>query len=149
MLQRIALAFVLCSIMLAGIPLKAFAEKDKIEGFWYNDEQTAKVQIYKAKDGKFWGKIVWLKEPTKNGKPRTDDKNPSEKLRSTPLLNLPILRGFTKEDDDTYSDGKIYDPKNGKTYSCTITYRSDAELGIRGYIGISMIGRTTTWKRAE
>ena len=144
-----ALALVLCTIMIAGGPVKALAEKDKIEGLWYNSEQTAKVQIYKAVDGKFWGKIVWLKEPTKDGKPRTDDKNPKERLRSTPLLNLPILRGFTKKNDKTYDDGEIYDPKNGKTYSCTITYRSDSELGIRGYIGISMIGRTTTWKRAQ
>jgi len=149
MLHRIALAFVLCGVMLLGTASKALAQKDKIEGLWYNDEQTAKVQIYKAVDGKFWGKIVWLKEPNRDGKPKTDDKNPKERLRNTPILNLPILRGFTKEDDDTYSDGQIYDPKNGKTYSCTITYRNDKELGIRGYIGISMIGRTTVWKRAE
>ena len=149
MLQRIALAFILCTLMLAGAPLKAAAEKDKIEGLWYNAEQTAKVQIYRAVEGKFWGKIVWLKEPVRNGKPRTDDKNPKESIRSRPLMNLPILLHFVREDDDTYSKGEIYDPKNGKTYSCTITYRSDSELGIRGYIGISMIGRTTTWKRAE
>lgn len=135
--------------MLAGNTSRAFAEKDKIEGQWYNAEKTAKVQIYKAVDGKFWGKIVWLKEPNKDGKPRTDDKNPKEKLRNTPLINLPLLRGFTKKDDNTYGDGEIYDPKNGKTYSCIITYRSHTELGIRGYIGISMIGRTTTWTRAE
>ena len=149
MLHRIALAFVFCTLLVTGLPVKAAAEKDRIEGLWYNAEQTAKVQIYKAVDGKFWGKIVWLKEPVKDGKPRTDDKNPNQKLRNKPLLNLPILRGFTKEDEDTYSDGQIYDPKNGKTYSSTITYRNDKELGIRGYIGISMIGRTTTWKRAE
>jgi uncharacterized protein (DUF2147 family) len=135
--------------MLLGAADQAFAQKDKIEGLWFNAEQSAKVQIYKAVDGKFWGKIVWLKEPVRNGKPRTDEKNPKERLRNTPLMNLPILRGFTKEDDNTYSNGQIYDPKNGKTYSCTITYRNDKELGIRGYIGISMIGRTTTWRRAE
>ena len=86
---------------------------------------------------------------TKDGKPRTDDKNPKEKLRSRSLINLPILRGFTKKNEETYDDGEIYDPKNGKTYSCIITYRNARELGIRGYIGISMIGRTTTWKRAD
>ena len=149
MVQRIAIAFVLCTLMLAGLSKAAPPPKDKIEGLWFNAEQTAKVQIYKAVDGKFWGKIVWMKEPNKNGKPRTDDKNPKERLRNTPLINLPILRSFTKKDDNTYDGGEIYDPKNGKTYSCTITYRNDQELGIRGYIGISMIGRTTTWKRAE
>ena len=149
MLKRIALFFILAGLFVLGGSSMAFAQKDKIEGLWYNAEHTAKVQIYKAVDGKFWGKIVWLKEPNKDGKPRTDEKNPKAKLRNTPLINLPILRGFTKKDEKTYDDGEIYDPKNGKTYSCTITYRNDQELAIRGYIGISMIGRTTAWKRAN
>ncbi len=78
-----------------------------------------------------------------------DENNQKESLRKRPILNLPILSHFVKKDDDTYEDGTIYDPKNGKTYSCIITYRSDKELGIRGYVGVSIIGRTTTWERAE
>lgn len=149
MINRMLRILLLAVISLGGGFLTAQAQKDKIEGLWYNAEQTAKIQIYKAVDHKFWGKIVWLKEPIRDGRVRTDDKNPNEKLRSTPLMGLPVLRGFKVEDEDTYSGGQIYDPKNGKTYSCTITYRSAEELGIRGYIGISLIGRTTTWKRAE
>jgi uncharacterized protein (DUF2147 family) len=129
--------------------VKAFAQKDKIEGLWYNEEKTAKIQIYRAVDNKFWGKIVWLKEPLKNGKPKVDEKNSKPGLRSRPIINLPILSHFVKDGDDKYTDGEIYDPKNGKTYSCTITYRNERELGIRGFIGISLIGRTTTWTKAE
>jgi hypothetical protein len=50
------------------------AQSDKIEGVWLNEEKDAKIQIYKARDGKFYGKIVWLKDPTENGKPKTDKK---------------------------------------------------------------------------
>ena len=145
-ISRIIFLLLLC---LGSGFLTAQAQKDKIEGLWYNAEQTAKIKIYKATDGKFWGKIVWLKEPTRDGKPRTDEKNSDEKARNTPLMNLPVLRHFEIRDEDTYDEGTIYDPKNGKTYDCVITYRSAAELGIRGYVGITMIGRTTTWKRAE
>jgi uncharacterized protein (DUF2147 family) len=127
----------------------AFAQKDKIEGLWYNQEKSAKIEIYKAVDGKFWGKIVWLAEPNKNGKPKVDENNPKEKFRSWPIINMPILCHFVKKNDNTYDNGEIYDPKNGKTYSSTITYRSANELGIRGYVGISLIGRTTTWTRAN
>jgi uncharacterized protein (DUF2147 family) len=148
MLHRIALAVVLCTLMLTN-GVKAFAEKDKLEGLWYNEEKTAKVQIYRAVDNKLWGKIVWLKEPNKDGKPRVDEKNSKTSLRTRPLLNMPILSHFVKKDENTYDEGEIYDPKNGKTYSCTITYKSDKELSIRGYIGISLIGRTTKWTRAE
>jgi len=122
--------------------------KDQIEGKWYNEEKTAKVEIYLAKNGKYYGKIVWLKDPEKNGKPRTDEHNPKESERDKPLMGLLLLKSFVK-DGNVYEDGSIYDPKNGKTYSCKITYKNANTLSIRGYIGISMIGRTTTWTRAE
>ncbi len=64
MLHRIALIAVMLVATL-GAANKAFAEKDKLEGLWYNAEKTAKIQIYRAVDNKFWGKIVWLKEPNK------------------------------------------------------------------------------------
>ena len=124
----------------------ANAQSDKIEGTWFNDIKDAKIQIYKSKDGKFYGKIIWLKEPVKNGKPKLDEKNRNEKLQRQPIVGLVILKGFEK-DGDTYEDGTIYDPENGKTYDCKITYKGKT-LSIRGYVGISMFGRTTVWERA-
>ena len=127
----------------------AFAnQQDKIEGVWYNDVKTAKIQIYKGADQKFYGKIVWLKDPMENGKARTDQENSNEQLRSRPLLGLQLLAGFVKDGNDKYVNGTIYDPKNGKTYSCKITYKGNT-LDIRGYIGISLLGRTTTWQRVS
>jgi len=122
--------------------------KDQIEGKWYNEEKTAQVEIYLAKNGKYYGKIVWLKEPEKNGKPRTDEHNPKESEQGKPLMGLLLLKSFVK-DGNVYEDGSIYDPKNGKTYSCKITYKNASTLSIRGYVGISMLGRTTTWTKAE
>jgi uncharacterized protein (DUF2147 family) len=122
--------------------------KDKIEGVWYNQEKTAKIRIYKATNGKFYGAIIWLKEPNRNGKPKMDDNNPNAAKRHQPLLNLLVLKGFEKEDDNRYEDGTIYDPKNGKTYSCKMTYKGNT-LNVRGYIGISLIGRTAIWERTE
>ena len=48
-----------------------------------------------------------------------------------------LLADFVKDGDKKYTDGTIYDPLNGKTYSCTMTYKGK-ELDIRGYIGISL-----------
>ena len=125
----------------------AKAQTDRIEGLWYNDIKSAKILITKS-NGKFNGKVVWLKEPLKNGKPKVDELNADEKLRTRPRLGLMVLEGFVKDGDNKYTEGKIYDPNNGKTYSCNITYKGK-ELAIRGYIGISLFGRTTTWTRAE
>jgi len=124
------------------------AGHDQVEGLWYNDIKSGKILITKGSDGKFYGKVVWLKEPLKNGKPKVDELNEDPKLRSRPRLGLPVLNGFVKDGDKKYTDGTIYDPLNGKTYSCKMTYKGN-ELDIRGYIGISLFGRTTTWTRAE
>jgi uncharacterized protein (DUF2147 family) len=139
-------ALILLTVVAVGIHAKA--QTDKIEGLWYNDVKSAKIQITKESNGKFYGKVVWLKEPLKNGKPKVDEMNTDEKLRSRPRLGLPVLADFVKDGDNKYSGGTIYDPNNGKTYSCKMTYKGET-LDIRGYIGISLFGRTTTWSRAE
>lgn len=127
-------------------------EAEKIQGTWLNEEGTAKVQIFKAANGsyagKYYGKIVWLKEPNENGKPKVDKNNPESGKRNNPLMGLMLLRDFTYDaDDEEWSGGTIYDPKNGKTYSCYISLNGNNKLDVRGYIGISLIGRTTVWTR--
>lgn len=134
-------------IILLSVAVKtAWAQNDKIEGLWYNDIKSAKVLISKGNNGKFSGKIVWLKEPLEKGKPKLDTKNSEENLRNRPILGLQILTDFEKDEDSKYTGGTIYDPKNGKTYSCKMTYKGKT-LDIRGYIGISLLGRTTVWER--
>ena len=121
---------------------------DPIARLWYNSEQTAKIQIYKAEDGKFYGKVVWLKVPLLDGKPKVDMNNPVKNRKNDPINGLLILKGFKKHGENTYEDGTIYDPKNGKTYSCSITHSCNT-LDVRGYVGFSLFGRTTKWTLAE
>ncbi|MGL4630694.1 MAG: DUF2147 domain-containing protein [Leadbetterella sp.] len=119
------------------------------QGTWYNDEKTARFQFFES-NGKINGKIVWLKEPNdEKGKPKTDVNNPEAKLRSAPLLGMVIMKGFKKDGDTKWEDGTIYDPKKGKTYSCVITQKSAKMLTVRGYVGISLIGRDSYFTRAE
>jgi uncharacterized protein (DUF2147 family) len=139
---------ILVVLTVVSLSISAKAQTDKIEGLWYNDIKSAKVLISKGSNGKFYGKVVWLKEPLKNGKPKVDELNADEKLRIRPRLGLPVLADFVKDGDNRYTEGTIYDPNNGKTYSCKITYKGKT-LAIRGYIGISLFGRTTTWTRVE
>jgi uncharacterized protein (DUF2147 family) len=147
-IMPLRLAFFALGLLLFSTAVMAQPKPDKLEGLWYNDIKSAKVEITRGGDGKFYGKVVWLKEPLKNGKPKVDELNEDPKLRSRPRLGLPVLAGFAKDGDNLYDDGTIYDPNNGKTYSCKITYKGN-KLDIRGYIGISLFGRTTTWSRAE
>ncbi|RYZ54046.1 MAG: DUF2147 domain-containing protein [Sphingobacteriales bacterium] len=133
-------------LSICAFSMKSFGQ-DPIEGHWFNEEKSAKIQIYKGSNNKFYGKIVWLKEPAKNGKPKTDDLNPDSRLRTRPIVGLVILNGFEK-DGNEYEDGTIYDPKNGKTYSCKIKMKGKT-LDVRGYVGVSLLGRTTVWTAAD
>ena len=128
-------------------------EKNQIEKVWYNQEKTSKIEVYLAKDGKYYGKVAWLKEPNdeETGKPKLDKENPEEKLRSTPVMGLLILRGFSVDpaDKNLYTGGTVYDPKNGKTYCGKLTFKGST-LDLRGFIcSASFLGRTSTWTLAE
>ena len=149
MIRKISILMASMMFLILGTNSNLFAQKEKIEGLWFNQEKEAKIEIYKAKDGTFYGKIVWLKEPNRDGKPKTDIHNPKEDQRSAPELGLLILKRFKKDSDSKFDDGTIYDPRNGKTYSCTITVKDANTLSIRGYIGISLIGQTNTWTRTN
>lgn len=143
-MRKIALLLVLVTISLTGFT----QSKDAIVGRWVNSSAEAHVEISK-KNEKYYGKIIWLKNPKdEKGNPKTDIRNPDESLRSKPMLGLEILKDFVY-DGEKWTDGKIYDPKSGKTYSCNITQKGNGELNIRGYIGISLIGRTEVWKKVK
>jgi len=123
-------------------------QADDIIGTWLNEEGTGQVEIFKV-SGKYYGKIVWLKEPidTNTGKPRTDIENPDPAQQIKPLIGLVNLKGFSFYGEEEWKDGTIYDTKNGKTYSCYIRFEDEGKqkLKIRGFIGVSLLGRTTMW----
>lgn len=123
------------------------ANSQNIFGRWKTiDDETGKVlsivEIYQVK-GKVYGKIVELLNPQSKNKVCNlcsgDDKN-------KPLLGLTIIKGLEK-DGSEYSNGKILDPKSGKQYNCYITLEKPDRLKVRGYLGISLIGRTQYWHR--
>ena len=145
---RIALS--LAGMFLAIFTFAQSPLADDIVGKWLNEDQDAHVQIYKE-NGKFYGKIVWLKEPNEpaTGLPKLDDDNEDESLRSRPVMGLVMLKDFIYDGDGEWEDGTIYDPKNGKTYDCYMNFDENGVLKIRGYIGISWIGRNTYWTRVK
>lgn len=140
------LKIITCIIVISSVS-ESIAQNnpDDILGVWYNEEKTGKIEVFKEK-GKYMGKIVWV--DVKPGDSGLDDNNPDPKLQKKPLVGLLILKNFTYEDGE-YSNGEIYDPKNGKTYSCYMKMESADKLFVRGYVGFSLIGRTTYWARVK
>lgn len=115
---------------------------DPILGKWENPSGEGRIEIYK-KGNAYFGKLFWIKDSQKK-----DAKNPDDKLKNRPIQGLEILTNFKKE-GNTYQGGQIYDPKSGKTYSCKMTLKGADKLDIRGYVGISLLGRSETWKKIQ
>lgn len=128
----------------------SFAQADKILGVWLSEEKDGKVEISK-RNNKYYGKIIWIAPKNYvNGEPKKDINNPDPALRTRSNLGLEILKDFVYDSGDKeWTDGTIYDPKNGSTYSCYMWFEDDAPniLNIRGYIGFSLLGRTTLWTK--
>lgn len=124
---------------------------DEILGVWLTGNKDAKVEIFKE-EGKYFGKIIWLKNPlNENGKEKLDKHNPEEELQKRPILGLKLLTDFVYDEDYEWEDGEIYDPKSGKTYSCNMEFQDENKdiLEVRGYIGFSLLGRTQEWVRVK
>ena len=94
-------------------------EADRLLGTYMTEGNKGKVTIEKSGDI-YFGKLVWS-----------------------------VLTGFKYAGKNVWEDGKIYDPENGKTYSCKITLKANGDITVRGFIGISLLGRNTTWKRVK
>jgi len=152
------------AVMISAILFPLFigaarADGDVILGLWstaVEDHGYARVEI--AKDmGRYHGRIVWLSEPDypadderdMGGQRKTDRENPDTDLRSRPVVGIRILNDVEYAGKSQWKRGSIYDPANGKTYKCNLKLQDDDTLKVRGYIGVSLLGRTTTWKRAR
>lgn len=142
----------LALLLVFGLILsRSFAQDaQKIAGVWWNDEKTSKIEV-KEENGQFTGTVIYIiPEKYVNGEPEKDNMNPDVKLRTRSRLGLAILSGLKYvPGDKQWQTGRIYDPKNGKTYDCYAWFENDDNvLYIKGYVaGIKWLGRSTTWTR--
>ena len=147
------ISFLLGILFLTSLSTSAGEDKE-ILGVWITTDNKSKVEIF-SKNETWHGKIISLKEthwPANDekgmgGKPKNDRNNPDPKLRDKPIVGLEFMNGFTYSGKKRWEGGKIYDPENGKTYKCKLTLTSTNRLEVRGFIGISLLGRTEVWTR--
>jgi len=130
----------------------AMAQAPSAVGRWTTiDDETKKpksvITIWEE-NGKLFGKIEKLfLEPNEEQNPRCDKCQGA--LKDQPIIGMTILRDL-KKDDDEWTGGTVLDPANGKTYKCKIAVEDGGKkLKVRGYIGMSLLGRTQHWVRAE
>ena len=136
-----------CLMLLAsGSVLRAQAIQDSIVGAWESDEKDVRMEYFQEGDH-FNARLLWGNKivESDNVTSKKDEKNPDPNLRSRDIIGIVSLTGL-KWNGKEYTDGRIYDPPSGKTYNCKAWVEGD-KLQLRGYLGISMMGKTVTWHR--
>ena len=136
-------------ILFLFITIFCQAQSDDILGIWLEEKKESKIEVYK-KDNSFFGKIIWLKEPLdEDGKIKLDKKNPNNSMRENPINGLVIMKDLKYKKKGEWSDGEIYDARSGKTYSLEVYMKNVNKLDLRGYLGFTLFGKTTTWTRVK
>jgi uncharacterized protein (DUF2147 family) len=141
--------FQLAMMISIALPLLLATGADTVSpiGVWKNDDAT--FEIFENQ-GKLSGKIIAMREPrTPEGRDKTDIHNPDAAKRERPIIGLVFLSGFTQKSRTRWENGTVYDPKSGNTYSCSMELDGPEKINMRGYIGISLIGRTDVWTRVR
>ena len=116
-------------------------------GFWKGGDGT--FEMFET-GGKLSARIVALSEPkTAEGTEKTDIYNPDPKKRTYPIIGLVFISGFMKTSDTRWENGTVYDPKSGRTYSCTMDLQGPDKIKLRGFLGIALMGRNYFWVRAN
>jgi uncharacterized protein (DUF2147 family) len=134
-------------ILLAG---SACAADSAPLGRWKTvDDKTgnprAIVLLYEQ-DGKLFGKVEASLNPNNAGK-RCD--KCADDRKGQPVVGMVILRGMKRKGNE-YSGGDILDPDTGSIYRCKLRVIDDGrKLSVRGYMGISLLGRSQTWHRDQ
>ena len=136
------------TLLFAFVGLLAFSQTNAdIVGEWYNAEKDAVITLFEENET-VSGKITWMQFPNDDkGNPKTDPLNPDEKLKSRARMGMVMMTDFIYIEGKVWDNGKLYDPKKGKTYSGMMTLKDKNTIDLRGYIGFSFIGRSSTWTR--
>ena len=126
----------------------SWAEKTDVEGRWLTQEGDGWITIQIVGDS-LEGSIAGSPDPKQREEREFDDRNPDPNLRTRRLDGLLIMTGFQYAGDGRWTGGRVYDPNSGKTYKCTFTQVDANTVKIRGFIGISLFGRSETWTRDD
>lgn len=134
--------------LLFTITLSFTTNAQNILGQWetFDDntkEKKAVIEIYKTND-LYYAKIVKSYVGKKNAICTTCKGTKKDK----PIIGLIIIENI-KKDKNEFNNGSILDPENGETYKCYLKLINDNKLKVRGYLGISIFGRTQYWTRKK
>ncbi|MDP1737821.1 MAG: DUF2147 domain-containing protein [Caulobacter sp.] len=146
----IAAVLILAAVGASHVAGRAEAAGSNIAGRWATQGFGSIVEFRPCtrRPDAMCGSILWLWEPNDAaGRRRTDSRNPDRALRSRPLVGVEIVRGLRETAPGVWSEGSIYNPDDGRTYTGTVRVRG-GKLELRG-CALNLLCQTQTWRRPE
>lgn len=146
-MMKKVMSLITCLLMVA---VSITAQTYKIVGNYKVERNgvASKVKIYKHENG-YRAQVTWVDNLKKeDGSIRTDEKNPDKNKRNVRADQIVLIDKVTYDaKDNVWTNGKIYDPTNGKTYKVKLWFDGDKVLKMRGYIGPFF--DTSEWKKID
>lgn len=139
---------ILAALLFSSLSVHAFSQD--ITGTWKNiDDKTgsskAILDISQEMDGSYTAKVIKITPPPGYTPKETCIKCPAP-YTNKPILGMEILKGLRHSEGLNYNKGKIIDPLTGNIYSMKAKLSSNGKrLTLRGYVGVSALGRSQTW----
>ena len=124
------------------LSLSSLSFGESIEGLWTKESGDVVIDVSVTPQGELQGRLVkW-----KNKSWKTDQKNPNKELRNRSLKGLVVLSGLYKS-GEKWEGGTIYDASEGKSYKAFVKSEGENTMVVKGFIGVSLIGKATRWTR--
>ena len=111
-----------------------------IEGPYWTEDRNGIIEVYREGE-EVRGRVLWRSSPM------LDERNPDPNLRGRSMVGVTFLTGFTPAQDE-WRGGSVYSADNGRTYRGKLWLEKEGQiLKMRGYVGISLFGRTAAFQR--
>ncbi len=137
------------SLSLLGLVIAApaYAQTKAPTGLWLTENKRSAIELYRCAPDKplLCGKIAWIIE----GGMQVDTKNPDKAKRGAPLCGVTILSNLRMDSPGKWSGGTVYKADDGDIYDAKMNVLSEDKVELRGFVGISLLGKTQVWTRVS
>lgn len=136
----------------AAAPLSGHAQDPDLSGsHWQTEDDKFILRVTECAEDELCADLVWLLRPLDKDtrRPKLDEHNPDTSLRTRPVCGMRLVTGLRADGDGEWEDGRFYNPDDGNTYSASMERRAAADLRIRAYLGVKMLGKTLRMRPVE
>lgn len=125
------------------------AADDGVFGRWLVEDGRAVIELEPC-GSRACGRLVWMQNPREaDGSPKRDVNNPDVSERMRPLCGIRLVTGLEPAGGGAWKGGKIYSARDGRTYGFEVQPDGPGRLAARGFVGISLLGKSQAWVRDD